>query len=241
MCFTGSPLVSPVIPVFPFCLLFLTVDPHPSSDTCSLRFTVKHQPSDIGPKPFTSRSLFPKIKVSLLGCSKWNYCLPLSKWGSFPISPHFIPVEPLFFIFKIRALKSYLPMASSLKSQVSAFFVSHSHLFPFPLSATTPRGFTQISESLLAGFFASNLSPFQSCLRRCQACFPRTAFIIPTSFLQFATPCNPSSNCLPDPEQPFPSFYPILFLFNNFFQASIFPSYSLLFCVTFTWSTFSIS
>ena len=132
-------------------------------------------------------------------------------------------------------------MASSLKSQVSDFFVLESP-FPLPSRCHDSQGLNpDFWQSLLAGFSASNLSPFQSCLRLCQACFPRTAFIIPTSFLQFATPCNPSSNCLPAPEQPFPSFYPILFLFNNFFQARIFPSYSLLFCVTFTWSAFSIS
>ena len=132
-CFTGSPLVSPVTLVFPFCLLFLTLD----SGTCSLWFAVQRWPSDISPNPSTSRPIVSKMEVSLLGRPKWNYRLPLSKWGSFPISSHCIPVEPLLFIFRIRALKSYLPMASSLKSQASAFSVSQS---PFPSRCHDSQG-----------------------------------------------------------------------------------------------------
>lgn len=233
MCFTGSPLVSPVIPVFPFCLLFLTVDPHPSSDTRSLWFTVKHQPSNIGPKPFTSRPIFSKTKVSLLGCPKWNYHLPLSKWGSFPISPHFIPVEALFFNFKIRALKSHLPMASSLKSQVSASFVSHSHLSPSlsvpQLPGALPR-FLRVSwlVSLPLIFLPSHLVSDAARL-----VFPEllSSYQLPSSnFLPHAIQVLIASQPLSSRSQLF--ILSCFSLFNNFFQASIFPSYSLLFCVS---------
>lgn len=127
-------------------------------------------------------------------------------------------------------------MASSLKSQVSAFFVPQS---PFPLPSQCHNPPVALSRFLTEspGWFASNLSPFQSHLRCCQTCFPRTAFIIPTSFLQnqFAYHMQSKFELPPSPWAAIPVSlsHPVsLCSIPNFFcQARIFPSYSILLCV----------
>lgn len=153
-----------------------------------------------------------------------DYDLPPPKWGSFPNHPNrtIIFSSPKWGPSGVTFAHHIFPDLSRFRFLFEMYLI-----VPFPLHSQCHHapGLAQITNSLLPGSSASNLSPFP---------ISSTDFG-PTWFLKLLSPqqfLSPEAICLSHeiqiliasqaPEQPFPPLYPSVFLSVQFITSSPF-------------------